>query len=125
MDWLIWIVAQLLLMGIFWLFISSRGQKKAASGSVRLPHGENNKEIIELKRLRSNSLNVPLSELSRPKNMKDIIGQEEGIKALRATLCGPTTTCDNIRARGWLGIELVLEEAKRNPHRLRLRRQIY
>lgn len=38
--------------------------------------------------LREKKLTTPLTELVRPKSEEDIIGQEEGLKALRAALCG-------------------------------------
>ena len=39
--------------------------------------------------MRKRSLNTPLSEKARPAKMNEVIGQEEGIRALRAAMCGP------------------------------------
>lgn len=47
------------------------------------------KEMTNLKKLREIKLSLPLSEKTRPKRLEDIVGQEKGIRALRAALCGP------------------------------------
>ncbi|MEL7608167.1 MAG: ATP-dependent protease LonB [Bacillota bacterium] len=75
-------------------------------------------ELQELRRMRNHSLNVPLSELTRPAQLNDIIGQEEGIKALRAALCGPNPQHVIIYGPPGVGktcaARLVLEEAKKS-----------
>lgn len=43
----------------------------------------------QLRKMRAISLTEPLSEKVRPTSFSDIVGQEDGIKALRAALCGP------------------------------------
>lgn len=50
---------------------------------------ESKKEMEQLRKMRAISLSEPLSEKVRPKSFKDIVGQEDGIKALKAALCGP------------------------------------
>ncbi len=75
-------------------------------------------QLRELCKMRARSLSVPLSEKSRPKKMSDIIGQEDGIRALRAAICsgnpqhvliyGPPGVGKTCAAR------LVLEEAKKS-----------
>ena len=50
--------------------------------------GESKAQMERLRRLRSISLNVPLSEKTRPQSFDEIIGQKEGIMALSAALCG-------------------------------------
>ena len=50
---------------------------------------ESRKELESLRRLREIKLTEPLSEKTRPSNFDEIIGQEEGIKALKAALCSP------------------------------------
>ena len=73
----------------------------------------------KLQRLREISLSEPLSEKTRPKTFKDIIGQEDGIKALKAALCGPNP--QHVLIYGPPGIgktcaaRIVLDEAKKNP----------
>ena len=47
-------------------------------------------EMDKLKRLRDVKLSKPLSEKTRPECFSEIIGQESGLRALSATLCGPT-----------------------------------
>lgn len=49
---------------------------------------ENKKEMEKLRRMRALSLTEPLTEKSRPTSYQEIVGQEDGIKALKAALCG-------------------------------------
>jgi Lon-like ATP-dependent protease len=76
------------------------------------------KELNKLKLMRSISLTVPLAEKTRPVSMNDIVGQEEGIKALRAAICGPNP--QHIIIYGPPGVgktaaaRVILEEAKKN-----------
>jgi Lon-like ATP-dependent protease len=92
---------------------------KSQQGSRIAIERESKKEIDKLKRLREISLTEPLSEKTRPKSLTEVIGQEEGIKALRAALCGPNP--QHVLIYGPPGVgktaaaRLVLEEAKRNP----------
>ncbi len=80
---------------------------------------ESRKEIDKLKRMRDISLTEPLSEKTRPTKFEEIIGQERGIKALKAALCGHNP--QHIIIYGPPGVgktaaaRLVLEEAKKNP----------
>jgi Lon-like ATP-dependent protease len=80
---------------------------------------ESKKEMDKLQRLREISLTEPLAEKTRPTTFGEIVGQEEGLKALRAALCGPNP--QHVIMYGPPGIgktaaaRLVLEEAKRNP----------
>jgi len=72
----------------------------------------------QLHRMKSISLTEPLSEKVRPTTFNDIVGQEDGIKALKAALCGPNP--QHVLIYGPPGIgktaaaRLVLEEAKNN-----------
>lgn len=78
---------------------------------------ESKKEMEQLQKLRSIKLTEPLAEKVRPTSFDDIIGQEDGIKALKAGLCssnpqhviiyGPPGVGKTAAAR------LVLEEAKK------------
>lgn len=80
---------------------------------------ESRKEMEKLEQMRSIKLSEPLAERTRPTLFQDIVGQEEGIKALQAALCGPNP--QHIIVYGPPGVgktaaaRLVLEEAKRNP----------
>ena len=62
---------------------------KSQQGNKVAVEKESQKELENLRRLREISLTEPLSEKTRPTRFEDIIGQEEGIKALKAALCGP------------------------------------
>ena len=79
---------------------------------------ESRKEMDQLERLRRISLTEPLSEKTRPKTFDEIIGQADGLKALRAALCGPNP--QHVILYGPPGIgktaaaRLVLDEAKKN-----------
>ncbi|PLT32368.1 ATP-dependent protease LonB [Bacillus sp. V5-8f] len=79
---------------------------------------ESKKEMEQLRKMRAISLTEPLSEKVRPTAFTDIIGQEDGIKALKAALCGPNP--QHVLIYGPPGVgktaaaRLVLEEAKRN-----------
>ncbi len=79
---------------------------------------ESKKEMEKLQRLREISLTEPLAEKTRPASFGEIVGQVEGLKALRAALCGPNP--QHVIMYGPPGVgktaaaRLVLEEAKRN-----------
>lgn len=80
---------------------------------------ESKKELEQLEKQRSRSLSEPLSERIRPKSLEDVIGQQEGIQALRAALCGANPQHVIIYGPPGIGktaaARLVLEEAKKNP----------
>ena len=69
-----------------------------------------------LDKLRSISLTPPLSEKTRPRNLNDIKGQSNGIRALRSAIC--SSSPQHILIYGPAGIgkttasRLILEEAK-------------
>jgi Lon-like ATP-dependent protease len=79
---------------------------------------ESKKEMDQLKKMRDISLSEPLSERVRPSSFLDIVGQEDGIKSLKAALCGPNP--QHVLIYGPPGVgktaaaRLVLEEAKKN-----------
>ncbi|MGP4080593.1 ATP-dependent protease LonB [Pseudalkalibacillus sp. R45] len=79
---------------------------------------ESRKEMDQLRRLRSISLTEPLSEKVRPSRFDEIIGQAEGIRALKAALCGPNPQHVIIYGPPGVGktaaARIVLEEAKKN-----------
>ncbi|KEQ22617.1 ATP-dependent protease LonB [Paenibacillus tyrfis] len=80
---------------------------------------ESKKELEKLRRLRSVSLNKPLAEKTRPTSMEDIVGQKEGLRALKAALCGANPQHVIIYGPPGVGktaaARVVLEEAKKNP----------
>lgn len=98
----------------FWnLLKSQQGNKTAVDRESR-------KEMEKLQRLRRISLTEPLSEKTRPSNFGEIIGQDDGLKALRAALCGPNP--QHVILYGPPGIgktaaaRVVLEEAKKQGY---------
>ena len=100
-----------IVMGLYF-YNALKGQK----GSKIVINKENNKEAEKLKRMKNISLTEPLTEKSRPTTFEDIIGQEKGIKALKAAICGPNPQHVIIYGPPGVGktaaARLVLEEAK-------------
>lgn len=91
---------------------------KTQQGSKNAVEKESKREMEKLQRLRSISLTEPLSEKTRPACFAEIIGQNEGLKSLRAALCGPNPQHVIIYGPPGVGktavARLVLEEAKKN-----------
>ncbi|MBB3131795.1 Lon-like ATP-dependent protease [Paenibacillus rhizosphaerae] len=97
----------------FWNLL--RGQKTNRTAVDR----ESRKEMDKLRKLRSVSLTKPLAEKTRPQTLQDIVGQKDGLRALKAALCsgnpqhviiyGPPGVGKTAAAR------VVMEEAKKNP----------
>jgi len=78
---------------------------------------ESRKELEKLKRMRDIFLTEPLTEKTRPTSFTEVIGQDDGLKSLRAALCGSNP--QHIIIYGPPGVgktaaaRLVLEEAKK------------
>jgi Lon-like ATP-dependent protease len=93
---------------------------RAQQGNKHAVEKESRKEMEKLQQLRRISLTEPLAEKTRPSKFEEIIGQEEGLKALRAALCGPNPQHVIIYGPPGVGktaaARLVLEEAKWNPN---------
>jgi Lon-like ATP-dependent protease len=104
-----------IIMGLYF-FNALKGQQ---SSKVVIDK-ENKKEMDKLKSLRSISLTEPLTEKSRPTTFDEIIGQEKGIKALQAALCGPNPQHVIIYGPPGVGktaaARLVLEDAKKRVY---------
>lgn len=103
----------------FWNLLKSQRTQRVSVDK------ESRKELEQLRRMRSIKLSEPLSEKVRPKSFDEIVGQGDGIRSLRAALCGPNP--QHIIVYGPPGVgktaaaRLVLEEAKKNsqsPFRL-------
>lgn len=79
---------------------------------------ESRKEMEKLRKLRSVSLTKPLAEKTRPASMNDIVGQKEGLRTLKAALCGPNPQHVIIYGPPGVGktaaARVVLEEAKKH-----------
>ena len=103
-----------MLLFIYYIVNSNKGQ----SNNKVVIERENAKEMEKLKKLRSIQLTQPLTEKSRPTKFEEIIGQEEGIKALKAALCGANPQHVIIYGPPGVGktaaARLVLEEAKKH-----------
>lgn len=118
MDWtMMVIIVQLffgIVIGLYFLNLL-RSQKTNRSAVDR----ESRKELDKLRKLRSVTLTKPLAERTRPASIEDIVGQKDGLRALKAALCsanpqhviiyGPPGVGKTAAAR------VVLEEAKKNP----------
>lgn len=92
---------------------------KSQQGNKVAVEKESKKEMEKLANMREISLTEPLAEKTRPKSFEEIIGQEEGIKALRAALCGANPQHVIIYGPPGIGktaaARLILEEAKKCP----------
>ncbi len=91
---------------------------KTQQGNRSAIDKESRKELEKLRKLRDIHLTEPLSEKTRPSTLKDIVGQEQGIKALRAALCGSNPQHVIIYGPPGVGktaaARVILEEAKNN-----------
>ncbi|MDO5111517.1 MAG: S16 family serine protease [Clostridia bacterium] len=113
----IWLVVQVLFFVALWYWSSYRRRPAKRAPAKRSMSGSESRELMDLKRMRARSLSLPLSEKTRPVSMEDIIGQAEGVKALRAAMCGPNPQHVIIYGPPGCGktcaARLVLEEAKK------------
>ncbi|NLV59016.1 MAG: ATP-dependent protease LonB [Clostridiales bacterium] len=102
-----------LVVGIYF-YTQLRNQKRAQPQAQR----ESGREMERLQRMRAIRLSEPLAEKVRPAKFSDIIGQEDGIKSLKAILCGRNP--QHVLIYGPPGIgktcaaRLVLEAAKKS-----------
>lgn len=96
----------------FWNLLKNQRTSKVAVDR------ESKKELEQLRRMRQISLSEPLAERTRPASIKDIVGQREGIRALRAALTGPNPQHVIIYGPPGVGktaaARVILEEAKNN-----------
>ncbi|MDD3268327.1 MAG: ATP-dependent protease LonB [Syntrophomonadaceae bacterium] len=97
----------------FWNLLKNQQSQK----TVIVKEGE--KESRKLKQMRNIKLSEPLSSLTRPSQLHEIVGQVEGVDVLRSALCGPNPQHVIIYGPPGIGktaaARLVLEEAKKNP----------
>ena len=104
---------------ILMVYVMSNAASKTQKSKTVVIDRENTKEMNNLNKLRQISLTVPLTEKSRPESFDEVIGQEKGIKALKAALCGPNPQHVIIYGPPGVGktaaARLVLEEAKKSP----------
>ena len=111
----IMIILQAIMMVLFIIYLFN--SNKATRSRTVVVDKENKKEMEKLLKMRSIKLSEPLTEKSRPTSFDDIIGQKDGIKALKAAICGPNPQHVIIYGPPGIGktaaARLVLEEAKR------------
>ncbi|NLP28704.1 MAG: AAA family ATPase, partial [Clostridia bacterium] len=100
-----------IVMGIYFL----NALKGQTSNKVIIDK-ENKKEMEKLRKMRALSLTEPLAEKSRPVSYEEIVGQEDGVKALKSALCGRNPQHVIIYGPPGVGktaaARLVLEDAK-------------
>ncbi|GAA4704892.1 ATP-dependent protease LonB [Brevibacillus fulvus] len=107
------VVVGIIIGTYFWNLL--RTQRTAKTSSDK----ESRKDMDQLRKMRMIALTEPLSEKTRPSSLEEIVGQEDGLRALRAALCGPNP--QHVLIYGPPGVgktaaaRVVLEEAKRNP----------
>jgi len=116
MNWtIILVVVQLFFSIIIGLYFWNQLRSQQAQKIVI--DRDSKKEMEKLYKLRAISLSEPLTEKVRPKQLKEIVGQSDGIKALRAAICTPNP--QHVIIYGPPGIgktaasRLILEEAKK------------
>ncbi|MET1247466.1 ATP-dependent protease LonB [Sporolactobacillus sp. STCC-11] len=117
MSWMVLLIFTQILFGAiiglyFWSLLRNQHVQKISIDK------ESKKEMDALNRMRHQSLSEPLSERIRPKTLEDVVGQHDGIVALRAALCGKNPQHVIIYGPPGIGktaaARLVLEEAKKN-----------
>ncbi len=92
---------------------------KNDSTTEKTMRDESKDEAEKLNSLRHIRLDEPASELARPVRITDVIGQEEGVKALRAALWGESP--QHVLIYGPPGVgktaaaRVVMEEIKKSP----------
>lgn len=102
-----------IIIGMYFLTKLRSGKTNAASNE------ESKREAERLNRMRHISLTEPLTESARPKDLSEIVGQEEGLRALKAALCGKNP--QHILIYGPPGVgktaaaRVALEAAKKSP----------
>ncbi|WHH60252.1 ATP-dependent protease LonB [Petroclostridium sp. X23] len=90
---------------------------KSQQGNKNAVEKESKKELEKLRKMREIKLTEPLSEKTRPSTFNEIVGQEQGLKALKAALCGPNPQHVIIYGPPGIGktaaARVILEEAKK------------
>lgn len=107
------VVVGIIIGTYFWNLLRAQRTTKQSTDK------ETRKDMDQLRKLRMIALTEPLSEKTRPSELGEIVGQEDGLKALRAALCGPNPQHVIIYGPPGVGktaaARVVLEAAKKNP----------
>ena len=85
MTWILFLIQMAVTVVVGCYFWSQLKKERQAQPGLRR---EASREMEHLRKMRTVHLSEPLSEHVRPQNFDDIIGQQEGIKSLKAILCG-------------------------------------
>ena len=113
-GWFLFFAQMLFFLLGAWYFLRSGSRRKGGRDGISME--ENEREMEKLDAMRQVGLTEPLTEQTRPKSLGEIVGQERGIRALRAALCGPNPQQIIIYGPPGVGktaaARLVLEEAK-------------
>lgn len=113
----IWILLQVGLIG-YVIYRNRKVQVMPKPTERKRAARTESREMRELEYMRKRTLNTPLSEKARPCRMNEIVGQEDGIRALRAAMCGPNPQHVIIYGPPGCGktcaARLVLDEARRH-----------
>ncbi len=83
---------------------------------------ESRKELEKLRKLKQVSLTEPLAEKTRPATMDDIIGQEEGLKALRRRCAGRILSTSSFTVRPASARRPLPASSSKRPNATRCRR---
>ena len=91
---------------------------RSQQGHKSIAERDSLREMEKLEKMRKISLTEPLAEKTRPQNFSEIVGQKDGLRTLRAALCGANP--QHVIIYGPPGGQdcsgkIVLEEAKANP----------
>ena len=101
-------------VGIYF-FRQLRKEKQSEPAARR----ESTREMDKLRRMRAVHLTEPLAERVRPADFSEVVGQGDGIRSLKAILCGANP--QHVLIYGPPGVgktcaaRLVLECAKKSP----------
>ena len=116
MTWILFLIQMAVTVVVGCYFWSQLKQERQAQPGLRR---EASREMEHLRKMRTVHLSEPLSEHVRPQSFEDIIGQQEGIKSLKAILCGANPQHVIIYGPPGIGktcaARLVLEYAKHSP----------
>ncbi|KAB7708597.1 ATP-dependent protease LonB [Bacillus aerolatus] len=117
MNWTVVAIVGQLVFGLIISLYFFTMLRKQHTNKVTIDR-ESKKEMEAMGKMRAISLTKPLAEKIRPQSFLEIVGQEEGIKALRAALCGAHPQHVIIYGPPGVGktaaARLVLDEAKKN-----------
>jgi len=112
----LFMIVQMLFAVIIGLYFWNLLKNQQSSKTFVLKEAK--KEMDKLRAMKAISLTEPLAEKTRPTKLTEIVGQEEGIKGLRAALCGPNPQHVIIYGPPGVGktaaARIILEEAKKN-----------